>query len=66
MILSPEGQHGKHGFLLRESNPPSLKLLGGYWVPPHHTTAYNGQPIVYPVVDGRVFSLPHSGSSSPK
>mgnify|MGYP002623589946 CR=1 FL=1 len=56
MLLSPEGQHGKHGFLLYEANPSSLGQLGDYWVPPHATTtAYNGQPIVYPVVDGRIF-----------
>ena len=56
MLLSPEGQHGKHGFLLYDSSPSRIKQLGDFWVPPHHTTtAYNGQPLVYPIVDGRIF-----------
>ena len=59
LILSPEGQHGKHGFILFDSNPEKLTLLGNRhykWVPPHATTtAYGRQPIVNPIVDGRMF-----------
>lgn len=33
-----------------------LNELGPLWLPPHvETTAYNSQPIVYPIVDGRLF-----------
>ena len=29
---------------------------GDFWVPPHPTTtAYNGQPLVSPIVEGRIF-----------
>ena len=59
LILSPEGQHGKHGFLLFDANPTRLTLYGDQqhkWVPPHaSTTAYGRQPIVNPIIDGRMF-----------
>ena len=41
LILSPEGQHGKHGFILFESDPKEPTRLGdraAKWVPPHATT----------------------------
>ncbi|MAR09566.1 MAG: hypothetical protein CL681_06290 [Blastopirellula sp.] len=59
LILSPEGQHGNHGFVLFDSDPKKLTLLGDShrkWIPPHATTtAYGRQPIVNPIVDGRMF-----------
>ena len=59
LILSPEGQHGKHGFILFDAKPAKLTLYGNQeqkWVPPHaSTTAYGRQPIVNPIVDGRMF-----------
>lgn len=34
-----------------------LKELGPPWLPTNvDTTAYNSQPIIYPVVDGRLFA----------
>lgn len=53
LLLLPEGQHGtaRLQFLDR-----SLKDLGATWLPTNvDTTAYNSQPIVYPIVDGRLF-----------
>ena len=59
LVLSPEGQHGKHGFILFGSDPKKLTLFGSKerkWAPPHATTtAYGRQPIVNPIVDGRMF-----------
>ena len=59
LILSPEGQHGQHGFILFDADPKKLTLLGDphhKWVPLHATTtAYGRQPIVNPIVDGRMF-----------
>ena len=59
LVLSPEGQHGKHGFVLFDADPNKLTLLGDKerkWAPPHATTtAYGRQPIVNPIVDGRMF-----------
>lgn len=52
-LLLPEGQHGtaRLGFLDRQ-----LNSLGSLWLPTNtDTTAYNSQPIVYPIVDGRLF-----------
>ncbi len=51
-LFLPEGQHGtaRLQFLDRE-----LKPLGPLWLPGQtDTTAYNSQPIVYPLVDGRL------------
>ena len=59
LVLSPEGQHGMHGFVLFDADPKKLTLLGDKerkWSPPHATTtAYGRQPIVNPIVDGRMF-----------
>ncbi len=53
MLFSPEGQHGTARLVFLDAN---LKDLGRLWLPPNvETTAYNSQPIVYPVVDGRLF-----------
>jgi outer membrane protein assembly factor BamB len=51
-LFLPEGQHGTAhlGFLDRE-----LNVLGNMWHPTNtETTAYNSQPVVYPLVDGRL------------
>ena len=53
LLLLPEGQHGtaRLQFLNRD-----LQELAPPWLPPNvDTTAYNSQPILYPVVDGRLF-----------
>lgn len=55
LLLAPEGQHGKQGFLWLET-APALKVLGSPWIPPHnHTTAYAYFALGFPVVDGRLF-----------
>ncbi|HEX8915096.1 MAG TPA: PQQ-binding-like beta-propeller repeat protein, partial [Humisphaera sp.] len=53
LLFLPEGQHGvAHLQFLG----PDLKELGPLWLPTNvETTAYNSQPLVYPVVDGRLF-----------
>lgn len=52
-LLIPEGQHGTAAYLFLDR---ALKPLGPLWHPSHTpTTAYNSQPIICPVVDGRVF-----------
>lgn len=51
-LFLPEGQHGtaKLGLLDRD-----LNSLGELWQPTNTaTTAYNSQPIIYPIVDGRL------------
>ena len=36
--------------------------LPGQWHPPHpHDTAYANQPVIYPLVDGRLFVRGHDG-----
>jgi hypothetical protein len=56
LLLSPEGQHGVQSFMLFDVDPGKLTQLRGTWHPPHQsTTAYASQPIVNPVVDGRLF-----------
>lgn len=68
VFLQPEGRHGTQSFVMVNADPKDLRILGtgdttrgphpisGLWFPPHtHTTAYANQPIVYPVVDGRIF-----------
>lgn len=68
VFLQPEGRHGTQSFAMVAARQDQLRLLGtgeapagthriaGLWFPPHtHTTAYANQPIVYPVVDGRIF-----------
>jgi len=52
-LLIPEGQHGIDSYVFTDRN---LKNLGPRWHPTHTwTTAYNSQPIIAPVVDGRLF-----------
>jgi outer membrane protein assembly factor BamB len=67
LFLQPEGRHGNQSFFMLEADPKQFKVLGGgskladplsagKWLPPHSwTTAYANQPIVYPLVDGRLF-----------
>lgn len=56
LLLSPEGQHGNHGYYWIDTGDNALRLQGRLWRPPHPTTtAYAAQPLVFPVVDGRVF-----------
>ena len=53
LLLAPEGQHGRQGFLWLAAD--SLKVLG-HWTPPNnHTTAYAYFALGFPVVDGRLF-----------
>lgn len=53
LLLSPEGQHGTARLVFLDKD---LKGAGQVWLPPNvDTTAYNSQPIVYPVADGRLF-----------
>jgi outer membrane protein assembly factor BamB len=53
LLFLPEGQHGTARLVFLDKQ---LKELGPPWLPPNvDTTAYNSQPIVYPVVDGRLF-----------
>jgi hypothetical protein len=42
---------------MADADPKNFRLLGATpWLPPHSwTTAYANQPIVYPLVDGRLF-----------
>jgi outer membrane protein assembly factor BamB len=57
LFVQPEGRHGKQAFLMADADPKNFRLLGAApWLPPHSwTTAYANQPIVYPLVDGRLF-----------
>ena len=56
VLVSPEGQHGRQSFLFYRRTTEGWDQLGGEWKPPHPTTtAYNTQPLVHPVVDGRIF-----------
>jgi outer membrane protein assembly factor BamB len=53
LLFSPEGQHGTARLVFLDQE---LKGSGPMWLPPNvDTTAYNSQPIVYPVADGRLF-----------
>lgn len=53
LLFSPEGQHGTARLVFLDQE---LKASGPVWLPPNvDTTAYNSQPIVYPVADGRLF-----------
>lgn len=52
LLFLPEGQHVARLVLMDKQ----LNELGPLWLPPNvETTAYNSQPIVYPVVEGRLF-----------
>jgi len=56
MLFSPEGQHGSCRLAWLDTATPDLRTCGSFWTPPHtSTTAYNSQPIVYPILDGRLF-----------
>jgi outer membrane protein assembly factor BamB len=53
LLLSPEGQHGAPTLRFVDKD---LNDLGPEWTPPNvSTTAYAYQPIIYPIVDGRLF-----------
>lgn len=52
-LYVPEGQHGTAHLQFLDKD---LKDICPLWLPPHvDTTAYNSQPITYPIVDGRFF-----------
>lgn len=52
-LFLPEGQHGTARLAFIDRN---LNRLSDLWTPTNtDTTAYNSQPVVYPVVDGRLF-----------
>lgn len=69
-FIQPEGRHGSQSFLMLSADPASFRAfpatqpgdavnhqVGGefQWRPPHTwTTAYANQPIVYPLIDGRL------------
>lgn len=56
IIVSPEGQHGSQHFIFYKRSGNTWTMLTKQWTPPHPTTtAYNTQPLVHPVVDGRLF-----------
>lgn len=71
LFLQPEGRHGSQSFFQLDANPASFRALGSasgaarfthpvgkekQWAPPHSwTTAYANQPLISPVVDGRLF-----------
>lgn len=71
LFVQPEGRHGSQSFLMLDADPYAFRAFpvpqtdGGLnhavgaefqWRPPHTwTTAYANQPIVYPLVDGRLF-----------
>ncbi|MCA9219317.1 MAG: PQQ-like beta-propeller repeat protein [Planctomycetales bacterium] len=71
LFIQPEGRHGSQSFLMLSANPHDFHAFAAsradgalnhqvgaeyQWRPPHTwTTAYANQPIVYPLVDGRLF-----------
>lgn len=64
LFIQPEGRHGSQSFLMLDADPKTFRTLPATqaigtespWRPPHTwTTAYANQPIVYPLVDGRLF-----------
>jgi outer membrane protein assembly factor BamB len=68
IFLQPEGRHGGQSFIMMDADPRNFRVLGtgtaertnhpgaAQWVPPHpHDTAYANHPVMYPVVDGRLF-----------
>ena len=71
LFIQPEGRHGRQSFLMLSANPQDFRAFATsqadgmikhhvgaeyQWRPPHTwTTAYANQPIVYPLVDGRLF-----------
>ncbi|MEZ6141643.1 MAG: PQQ-binding-like beta-propeller repeat protein [Zavarzinella sp.] len=53
LLFLPEGQHGTAELTFLDKN---LNDSCPVWLPKNTaTTAYNSQPIIYPVVDGRLF-----------
>jgi outer membrane protein assembly factor BamB len=70
-FIQPEGRHGSQSFIMLSADPTSFHAFKAtqaegainhqvgsefQWRPPHTwTTAYANQPIVYPLVDGRLF-----------
>ena len=74
LFIQPEGRHGGQSFFMLTGDPKDFRLLSaetpaggkhalpGQWHPPHpHDTAYANQPVIYPVVDGRLFIRGHDG-----
>jgi outer membrane protein assembly factor BamB len=71
LFIQPEGRHGSQSFLMLTADPSDFRAFYAsptssglnhqvgvefQWRPPHSwTTAYANQPIVYPLVDGRLF-----------
>lgn len=71
LFIQPEGRHGSQSFLMLNANPQDFRAFPSsqadasnshqvgteyQWRPPHTwTTAYANQPIIYPLVDGRLF-----------
>jgi outer membrane protein assembly factor BamB len=75
VFIQPEGRHGGQSFLMLEGNPKDFRVIPagnpagktnhageGQWVPLHTPdSAYANQPVIYPVVDGRLFVRGHDG-----
>jgi outer membrane protein assembly factor BamB len=74
LFIQPEGRHGGQSFFMLNGDPKNFRRLGvetpadgkhpmpGQWHPPHpHDTAYANQPVIYPIVDGRLFVRGHDG-----
>jgi outer membrane protein assembly factor BamB len=65
VFIQPEGRHGALGWLMLDaatgkalpaSTADPKTPWPGEWFPPMlHTTAYANQPIMFPIVDGRIF-----------
>jgi outer membrane protein assembly factor BamB len=71
LFIQPEGRHGGQSFLMLAADANAFRAFPAtrtdgrlnhrvgseyQWPPPHSwTTAYANQPIVYPLVDGRLF-----------
>lgn len=74
LFIQPEGRHGGQSFFMLSGDPKDFRRLSaetaaagnhalpGQWRPPHpHDTAYANQPVIYPVVAGRIFIRGHDG-----
>jgi outer membrane protein assembly factor BamB len=75
VFIQPEGRHGGQSFFMLEADPKDFRVVPagnaaretrhageGQWVPLHTPdTAYANQPVIYPVVDGRLFVRGHDG-----
>ena len=74
LFIQPEGRHGGQSFFMVNGDPGDFRLLSspstgkgnhglsGQWFPPHpHDTAYANQPVINPLVDGRLFVRGHDG-----